>query len=106
MASFMLALSGLAAAARIPAGTQIQIRLAKEVNTSTAKVGDAFGALVIAPVVADGQIVMAAGVTLTGHVKEAPPLSTRTTRRRWRWPSTRFATRTGKRPRLPPNSWA
>ncbi len=70
MASFLFALSGLAVAARIPAGTQIQIRLAKEVNTSTAKVGDAFGALVIAPVVADGHIVMAAGVTLTGHVKE------------------------------------
>jgi LssY C-terminus len=32
--------------------------------------GDKFEALVIAPVVADGHIVMAAGMTLTGHVKE------------------------------------
>ncbi len=39
-------------------------------NTSTAKVGDAFEALVIAPVVADGRIAMAAGATLAGHVKE------------------------------------
>jgi hypothetical protein len=70
MASFLLVLGGLATAARIPAGTEIQIRLSQEVNTSTAKVGDKFEALVIAPVVADGQIVMAAGMTLTGHVKE------------------------------------
>jgi hypothetical protein len=70
VASFLFALSGLAIAARIPSGTEIQIRLTQEVNTSTAKVGDPFGALVIAPVVADGHIVMAAGVTLTGHVKE------------------------------------
>ncbi len=61
---------GLATAARIPSGTQMQIRLTKEVNTSTAKVGDAFEALVIAPVVADGHIAMAAGTTLRGHVKE------------------------------------
>lgn len=63
-------MTGLAAAARIPSGTQIQIRLTKEVNTSTAKVGDAFTALVIAPVVVDRRIGMAAGETLTGHVKE------------------------------------
>jgi hypothetical protein len=69
-AAILFALSGLATAARIPTGTEIQIRLAQEVNTSTAKVGDAFGALVIAPVVVDGHIVMAAGVTLAGHVKE------------------------------------
>jgi len=41
------------------------------VNTATAKVDDAFEALVIAPVVVvDGRIAMAAGATLTGHVKE------------------------------------
>jgi LssY C-terminus len=70
MALFFLAAASLAAAARIPSGTQIQIRLTKEINTSTAKVGDAFEALVIAPVVADGRIVMAAGATVAGHVKE------------------------------------
>jgi hypothetical protein len=67
----MLAAAGLAMPARIPLGAQIQIRLTKEVNTSTAKVGDAFEALVIAPVVVNGAVAMAAGATVTGHVKEA-----------------------------------
>jgi hypothetical protein len=66
----LFAVTGLATAARIPSGTPIQIRLTKEVNTSTAKVGDTFEALVIAPVVVAGHIAMAAGATLTGHVKE------------------------------------
>ena len=69
-AAFLFAAIGLAAAARIPSGTQIQIRLTKELNTSTAKVGDPFEALVIAPVVADGHIVVAAGATVAGRVKE------------------------------------
>jgi hypothetical protein len=71
--AFLFATIGLASAARIPSGTQIQIRLTKEVNTSTAKVGEAFEALVIAPVVADGRVVVSAGATLTGHVKEVTP---------------------------------
>jgi hypothetical protein len=69
-AAFLFAVTGMAAAARIPSGTQIQIRLATEINSSTAKVGDAFQALVIAPVVAEGRVAMAAGAVLTGHVKE------------------------------------
>jgi LssY C-terminus len=60
-----------AAAATIPAGTPLQIRLATELNSSTAKAGDKFQALVIEPVVANGAIVMAAGVTLAGHVTQA-----------------------------------
>jgi len=67
---FLLLAAGLATAARIPSGTEIQIRLTKEVNTTTAKVGDAFEALIIAPVVVDGHIALAAGATVTGHVKE------------------------------------
>ncbi len=70
MAIFFLLASGWLTAARIPSATQIQIRLTKEVNTSTSKVGDTFEALVIAPVVVNGQIAMAAGATLTGHIKE------------------------------------
>jgi hypothetical protein len=69
--AFLLAVTGLAAATRIPTGAQIQIRLTTEINTSTAKVGDAFQALVIAPVVVEGRVAMSAGATLTGHVKEA-----------------------------------
>ena len=69
--AFLLLLgAGWMAAARIPSSTQIQIRLTKEVNIATAKVGDTFEALVIAPVVVDGHIAMAAGATVAGHVKE------------------------------------
>jgi hypothetical protein len=68
--AFLLAVTGLAAAARIPTGAQIQIRLATEINTSTAKAGDSFQALVIAPVVVENRVAMAAGAALTGHVKE------------------------------------
>jgi len=66
-----LAAAASAIAGRIPAGAQIQIRLATEVNSSTAKAGQTFEALVIAPVVANNRIVMAAGVTLAGHVTSA-----------------------------------
>jgi hypothetical protein len=69
-AAFFLAVTGLATAARIPIGAQIPIRLTTEINTATAKVADAFQALVIAPVVVDGRVAMAAGATLAGHVKE------------------------------------
>jgi hypothetical protein len=62
--------AGLAPAARIPSGAQIQIRLTSEINTSTSKMGDPFQALVIAPVVVDGRVAMAAGATLAGHIKE------------------------------------
>lgn len=58
-------------AARIPSGAQIQIRLTSELNSRTAKVGDSFQALVIAPVVVEGRIAMAAGATVTGHIKQA-----------------------------------
>ncbi|MGP0072775.1 MAG: LssY C-terminal domain-containing protein [Bryobacteraceae bacterium] len=68
--AFFLAVPGLSNAARIPTGTQISIRLTTEINTATAKVGDAFQALVIAPVVVDGRVAMSAGAALTGHVKE------------------------------------
>lgn len=69
-AALLFAAAGLATAARIPSGAQIQIRLTTEINTSAAKVGDAFQALVIAPVVVDGRVAMAAGATLAGRVKE------------------------------------
>ena len=60
----------LQAATQIPVGTQIQIRLTTAVKSASAKVGDPVEAVVIAPVVANGQIAMAAGATLKGHMKE------------------------------------
>jgi hypothetical protein len=70
-AVLLLAAAVCADAARIPSGTQIQIRLTVELNSSSAKSGQKFDALVIAPVVANGRIVMASGVTLAGHVTDA-----------------------------------
>lgn len=66
----LLALAGLAAAAKVPSGTQLEIRLASALNSSTAKAGQAFDALVIAPVLVDGQIAVAAGVKVAGHIQE------------------------------------
>ncbi len=67
----MLTAACLASAVEIPAGTQLQIRLTSAVNTATSKVDQSFDAVVIAPVVSgDGSIAIAAGVRVTGHIKE------------------------------------
>ncbi len=65
---FLLAAAGFLSAASIPSGTEIQIRISSALNTSTAKTGQTFDAVVIAPVVVDGRIVMPAGAKLTGHI--------------------------------------
>ena len=64
----ILLAAGSVFAASIPSGTEIQIRLSSALNTSTAKAGQRFDAVVIAPVVVDGRIAMTAGVTLSGHI--------------------------------------
>jgi hypothetical protein len=64
----LLFVAGLLAAASIPAGTEIQIRLTSALNTADAKTGQHFDAVVIAPVVVDGRIAMAAGAKLSGHI--------------------------------------
>jgi len=66
----LLGVAGLATAAEIPAGTQAQIRLTSVVNTATAKVNQQFDAIIIAPVLSGDQIAIAAGVRVTGHIKE------------------------------------
>jgi hypothetical protein len=65
-----LAAASLYAATQIPAGTQVQIRLTSAVNTSTAKPKQAFDAIVIAPVVIDGGVALAAGAKVSGHIQE------------------------------------
>jgi len=67
----LIALAGICAAGEIPTGTQIQIRLTSAVNTASAKANQPFDAVIIAPVLVNGQIAMAAGVKVTGHIKEA-----------------------------------
>jgi LssY C-terminus len=66
----LVAMCGAAAAASIPSGTEIQIRLTTAVNTATGKVKQPFEAVVIAPVVVGEQIAMAAGAKVTGHIQE------------------------------------
>lgn len=61
---------GAAGAAEIPAGARIEIRLKTMVSSRQSKVGDPVEAVVIAPVVADGQIWMAPGEALKGTVRE------------------------------------
>lgn len=65
-----LALAGLIAGAEIPTGTQMQIRLTSAINTSTAKPKQSFEAVLIAPVVVSGQVALAAGAKISGHIKE------------------------------------
>ncbi len=65
-----LSIACLASAVEIPAGTELQIRLTSAINTATAKVNQQFDAVVIAPVVTGDRIGIAAGVHVTGHIKE------------------------------------
>jgi hypothetical protein len=60
----------VALAVEVPSGSKMEIRLSSAVNSSKATVGQAFDAVVIAPVVARGQMVIAAGLKVRGHVQE------------------------------------
>lgn len=59
-----------AAAIEVPAGTQVQVRLTKAINTATAKANQPFESVVIAPAVSGGHVAIAAGAVVTGHIKE------------------------------------
>src|ERR1017187_10164254 len=60
----------LAVARRAPAGTEISIRLQTAVSTRSSKPADPVEAVVIAPVVANGRMVIAAGAVVRGTVDE------------------------------------
>ncbi len=60
-------------AAELPAGTEIQVRLQSAAGSSKSKAGDAVRATVIVPVLAGGNILIPAGSTITGKVKDAQP---------------------------------
>ena len=66
----LLVLGGWAAAAQLPAGTQIQVRLTTALNTSTAKANQPFEAVVIAPVVVGERLAFGQGTKVAGHIKE------------------------------------
>jgi LssY C-terminus len=65
------ALVAFAAPLEIPAGTEIQIRLKTKVSTKTAKAKDPVEAVVIAPVMLNGEFVIPAGAAVHGAVDKA-----------------------------------
>src|SRR5262245_54565574 len=56
---------------KLPAGAEIQIRLKTKVATPTSKTKDAVEAVVIAPVMVDGQFAIPAGAVVRGTVEKA-----------------------------------
>ena len=72
-ASAFLALAAVipAFALTVPAGTEIQIRLKTKVATATSKAKDPVEAVVIAPVMVEGQFVIPAGAVVRGDVEKA-----------------------------------
>lgn len=59
-----------AAEVTIPAGTELQIRLKAPVSSNNSKAKDPVEAIVIAPVIVDGQVAIPAGATVRGEVSE------------------------------------
>ncbi|MEO8595956.1 MAG: LssY C-terminal domain-containing protein [Candidatus Solibacter sp.] len=58
-------------ALQLPAGAEIQIRLKTKVTTTAAKPKDAVEAVVVAPVMSDGQFAIPAGAVVRGTVDKA-----------------------------------
>lgn len=65
----LFAAAGLLAAAEIPAGEQLQIRLTTALNTASAQPKQSFEAVLIAPAVAAGQVVVTPGAKISGHIQ-------------------------------------
>src|ERR1700736_788921 len=59
-----------AAPVEIPAGTQIQIRLTTTIDSGSEKPKEPVEAVVIIPVLVDGQFAIAQGTKITGQIKE------------------------------------
>src|SRR5271165_5923540 len=70
IAPLLLLFCSTAICATVPAGTRIEIRLTKPLNSKEATPMQVVEAVVIAPVAVDGTIVVAQGVEVLGHVKE------------------------------------
>jgi hypothetical protein len=63
------------AAADLPAGTELEIRLKTKVASNASKPGDAVEAVLIRPVVIAGIIAVPAGTTMRGQIKHASPIA-------------------------------
>jgi len=57
--------------ARIPAGTPVTVRLRAAIASATAKSGDTFEAVLVEPIVVNGQTLSERGAPVTGRVMEA-----------------------------------
>ncbi len=66
-------LSSAALAVQIPSGTELQIRLKTAVAASSAKAGQKLEAVIIEPVVVNGQLAILPGALVEGTVQEAKP---------------------------------
>src|SRR5215831_685765 len=68
----LFCICGIASAAlQVPAGTEVQARLKSKVSTQSAKMKDPVEAVVIAPVMVNGQFAIPAGAILRGTVDKA-----------------------------------
>ncbi len=57
----------------IPAGTQLRVELDSTVDTRSSVIGQAVQATVLEPVLKDGQAIIPAGSTLSGHIESVQP---------------------------------
>ena len=64
----LFALSLLAVAQTIPAGTKLTVRIGSEISSGTAKVGDRFDGSLTRSLVVDGKTIAKAGSTVHGKV--------------------------------------
>jgi hypothetical protein len=53
---------------RIPAGTEVTVRLQSAVSSADSRAGDSFQAVLVEPMVVDGKIVLPPGTAVTGRV--------------------------------------
>src|SRR5271169_5312498 len=65
-----LASACLVCAADIPSGTQLEVRLTTTIDSAKAKIKDPVEFVVIAPVVVEGEMVLATGKELQGQIKD------------------------------------
>ncbi|HNX94273.1 MAG TPA: hypothetical protein PKL14_03860 [Holophaga sp.] len=57
----------------VPAGTKLEVRLAKDLSTATVQAGDVWEGVLADPVVVDGRTVWAAGTSVRGVVSQSAP---------------------------------
>src|SRR5579884_3962173 len=96
----VLVSAAIASCGEIPAGTEIQARLTTPVVASTAKADQKVEAVVIAPVMIDGRIVLSSGARLSGKVKDPKPAAPPDQRASLRLDFDRITGRDGQSARL------